>query len=493
MITLLSVLVLLSSVVDPSAEINSTIFTFLSSVSFHYYVYFILISCILYFLVNPAYKPNAQKPIVLSEKEKEQIIKAWKPAPLTQQEISPENELDLRTTHHAYESSKGKTVVIDGEEYLNTTSHNFLGLGQNPQVIETAVNTVKKYGTGSCGPRGFYGTIDCHLDFEREAAEFKKVEASILYSCGIATIGSAIPAFALRTDIIICDNAVNHAIQVGTYLSRSKVYYYKHNNLEALEKLMKNIKLSEEKNKTHTKNRRYVAVEGIFQNTGDICPLDKILALCKKYKFRIILDDSCAIGVLGATGRGSVEHFNLSEEDIDITLCDLGFVFCSNGGVCFGKGDVIDFQRLNGLGYCFSASNPPYLVTGAIEGFNVIDNNPEIVENLRNNCKEIRGLLRNELPEETLVFEGDDISPIIHLRLHPSKQTDSQLENSKLLQKIVDIVYNEHVLITRAKYTQDQDYLPSPSIRIGVMSDFSQNDIELIVSTISKATASVFQ
>ncbi|EFP05273.1 CRE-SPTL-1 protein [Caenorhabditis remanei] len=131
-----------------------------------------------------------------------------------------------------------KEVTIDGETYLNMASTNFLSFIGVKRIEERAKQTIFKYGVGSCGPRGFYGTVDVHLDLEKELAKFMGCEEAVLYSYGFATVSSAIPAYAKKGDVIFVDEGVNFAIQKGLQASRSRVEYFKHNDMEDLERLL---------------------------------------------------------------------------------------------------------------------------------------------------------------------------------------------------------------------------------------------------------------
>lgn len=173
-----------------------------------------------------------------------------------------------------------------------------------------ALKTLRETGTGSCGPRNFYGTLDVHLTFEEEMAKFLKTESAILYASGLATTASVIPTFAGRGDFIVSDERVRKPIQIGNFTSRATVNYFRHNDVNHMEELM--MKITEGIRSRGVKGvRRYVVVEGFYQNYGTLCRLPEVVALAKQYKFRVIVDDSIGLGCLGATGRGILEHFNL--------------------------------------------------------------------------------------------------------------------------------------------------------------------------------------
>jgi len=140
--------------------------------------------------------------------------------------------------------------------------------------------------------------------------EFYGSGGAILYSFGFCTISSIIPVFAKRTDTILSDEACNFAVQVGVELSRSKTVYFKHNDVADLEAKMQQI-VSRDKKGVTPKHRRFLIVQGVYENYGDVAPLDKIVELAKKYRFRVVIEDTFGVGVLGKTGRGTHEHFNI--------------------------------------------------------------------------------------------------------------------------------------------------------------------------------------
>ncbi len=177
---------------------------------------------------------------------------------------------------------------------------------------ESAISAIEKYGVGSCGPRGFYGTIDVHLDLEQKLAKFFNVEEGIIYSYGFSTIASAIPAYSKRGDIIFADEGVHFAIQKGIVASRSDVRYFKHNDIDDLERLLKEQEEADIKNPKKAKiTRRFLVIEGLYLNHGDLCPLPRMVDLKYKYKYRIFLDETVSFATIGKTGRGVTEYYNI--------------------------------------------------------------------------------------------------------------------------------------------------------------------------------------
>ncbi|NWQ92069.1 SPTC1 palmitoyltransferase, partial [Burhinus bistriatus] len=237
--------------------------------------------------------------------------------------------------------------------------------------------------------------IDVHLELEERLAKFMRTEEAIIYSYGFATIASAIPAYSKRGDIVFVDEAACFAIQKGLQASRSNIKLFKHNDMADLERLLKEQETEDQKNPRKARvTRRFIVVEGLYMNTGDVCPLPELIKLKYKYKVRIFLEESLSFGVLGEHGRGITEHFGINIDDIDLISANMENSLASIGGFCCGRSFIIDHQRLSGQGYCFSASLPPLLAAAAIEALNIMEDNPDIFQTLRSKCERIHRALQ---------------------------------------------------------------------------------------------------
>lgn len=204
-------------------------------------------------------------------------------------------------------------------QHLNAASLNFLDFIGNEKLNNVAIKALRKYGLGACGPRGFYGTFDVHLNLEKALEDFLGVEEVALYSYGFSTIASAIPAYAKRTDLIFADEGVSQAVREGLIASRSTVRFFRHNDINHLEELMLAQEAEDLVDPSRASQiRRFLVVEGLYLDYGDICPLPQLIDLKYKYKVRIILDETISFGVLGKMGRGVTEHFKINVEHIDV-------------------------------------------------------------------------------------------------------------------------------------------------------------------------------
>lgn len=453
---------------------------------------FLEVSCvliILFLLLRPSYDP----PEPLTRKEEDELIAEWTPEPLCpDEEVEFNEETDWKFRNLVVEGATGvKVTSLEGQEYLNFTSSNFIGLADDQSIKDACRATIEKYGVGSCGPRGFYGSIDTHLEVEKKFTEFMGTEESILYSDSIACISSVIPAFLKKGDLIIVDDGCNFFIQQGLVLSRSKVLYYKHNDMEDLKRVLESVRTQDEKRKKSKLNRRFIVTEGIFMNHGDISPLQDILALKHEYKYRILLDDSYALGVLGATGRGSCEHWNIPVQDIDIISVNMDTSLATTGGFCTGSHEVVDHQRLSGAGYCFSASSPPYTCTAGTVALGLIDEHTDRCEQVRNNALLLRELLTG-ISMVDVVGGADSPSPVVFLRLSSDAAGEMPLrEQTRVLESICEQVFESSCIIGCPRFIPADKLQPSPSLRIAVTSMHSKQNIRTVAALLSEAFKSL--
>ncbi|CAL8234960.1 unnamed protein product [Boreogadus saida] len=455
---------------------------FYEAPAYHLILEGILILWIIRLLFSKTYK--LQETNKLTEKEKEELIEEWQPDPLVPlvSKDHPSLSYDIVTGPPSHK------IIINGKECINFASFNFLGLLDNDRVKQKALTSLKTYGVGTCGPRGFYGTFDVHLELESRLAKFMKTEEAIIYSYGFATIASAIPAYSKRGDIVFVDEAACFSIQKGLQASRSVIKYFKHNDMEDLDRLLKEQQLEDHKNPRKAKvTRRFIVVEGLYMNTADICPLPELVKMKYKYKVRIFLEESLSFGVLGEHGRGVTEHFGVNIDDIDLISANMENAIASIGGFCCGRSFVIDHQRLSGQGYCFSASLPPMLAAAAIEALDIMEEDPEIFTVLREKCTSVYHALQGT-PGLKLV--GVPLSPSLHLQLERS--SGSRDTDQRTLRRIVDYCLEREVALTIARYLEKEErYLPPPTIRVLVTVEQTDEEIQKAVSCIKEAALAV--
>ncbi|XP_062869842.1 serine palmitoyltransferase 1 [Trichomycterus rosablanca] len=455
---------------------------FYEAPAYHLILEGILILWIIRLLFSKTYK--LQERSDLTEKEKEELIEEWQPEPL----VPPLSKDQPPLNYDVVSGPPSHKMIVNGKECINFASFNFLGLLDKERVKKKALASLRKYGVGTCGPRGFYGTFDVHLELEERLAKFMGTEEAIIYSYGFATIASAIPAYSKRGDIVFVDEAACFSIQKGLQASRSYIKYFKHNDMEDLERLLKEQEQEDQKNPRKARvTRKFIVVEGLYINTSDLCPLPELVKLKYKYKVRIFLEESMSFGVLGEHGRGVTEHFGVNIDDIDLISANMENAVASIGGFCCGRSFVIDHQRLSGQGYCFSASLPPMLAAAAIEALHIMEEDPDIFIILREKCKHAHKALQG-IPGLKVV--GKVIAPALHLQLENS--TGSRESDVRKLRSIIDYCLVRQIALTQARYLEKEErFLPPPSIRLVVTVEHTEEEIKKAASCIREAAFAV--
>lgn len=368
-------------------------------------------------------KKKQKKPIL--QNILEERLKNFNPESLVEYEDEHD---DVATELHQPEEAPG---------ILNLAKANFLNFLNDETIKDTAINCIKSNGVGSCGPRGFYGSIDIHITLEERIAKFMDLEEAVIYSYGFSTISSAIGAYCKRKDIIFADERINFPSRQGFLAAKSTVVYFKHNDMVDLEQ-----KLLEYQNMEHSRKkvfRKFLIVEGIYQQTGTICPLPELMKLREKYMCRMFLDESLSFGVLGENGKGVTEYYGVDRSDIDMIMGSLEGTVSSIGGFCVGASVIIEHQRLSGLGYCFSASLPPYLSSIAIHVLDQFEQNPSLFQQLRKISVKAHRMFIN-IPNVKVL--SDELSPVKIFALKNDSLTVDQVQKYCEAEKMF-IVRNE--------------------------------------------------
>ena len=213
------------------------------------------------------------------------------------------------------ESEQNTEVIMSGKKVLMFGSNSYLGLTNHPKVIEAAVEATRKYGTGCAGSRFLNGTLDLHLQLEKELAEFVGKEEAIIYSTGFQVNLGVVSCLTGREDYIICDELDHASIVEGRRLSFSKCLKFKHNDMESLESVLQGCEPDKIK---------LIVVDGVFSMEGDIANLPEIVRLSKKYNANIMVDEAHGLGVLGDHGRGTCNHFPQIRRNLCISPCSPG-------------------------------------------------------------------------------------------------------------------------------------------------------------------------
>lgn len=260
-------------------------------------------------------------------------------------------------------SAQGPVVELNGKKYIMAGSNNYLGLADDPQMKKAAADAALKLGTGSAGSRFLNGNTLAAEQLEAKIAKFKGKEAGLIFSAGYQMNLGVISCLLKKGDVAIVDKLDHASILDGVKLSEADMVRFKHNDMEDLERVLS--KIDDSKGKL-------LIVDGVFSMEGDICNLPEVVRLGKKYGARIIVDDAHATGILGATGRGTCEHFNIPKGDVDLVVGTCSKTFAAVGGFVAGDEDVIGYIRHHARSQIFSAALPPPAVAAIDKALDLI-------------------------------------------------------------------------------------------------------------------------
>lgn len=273
--------------------------------------------------------------------------------------------------------------LADGSNVLNFCANNYLGLANNPELIETAAEAVKKYGYGMSSVRFICGTQDVHKELEKVISNFLKTDDTILYSSCFDANGGLFETILEPEDAIISD-ALNHASIIdGVRLSKAKRYRYANNNMEELENCLK---------QADADGSRYklIATDGVFSMDGVIANLKEVCDLADKYNAIVMVDDSHAVGFVGKNGRGTPEYCDVMDR-VDIITGTLGKALGgASGGYTSGRQEVIDWLRQRSRPYLFSNTLAPVITAASIKVFELIEKGKDLRQKLEENSKYFR-------------------------------------------------------------------------------------------------------
>ena len=247
------------------------------------------------------------------------------------------------------ESDQDTVVQIDGKPVLMFGSNSYLGLTNHPKLKEGAIKAIEKYGTGCAGSRFLNGTLDIHIELEERLAKLVHKEAALVYATGFTVNSGVVPCITGREDYLIFDEFDHASIVEGKRLSFSKTLKYRHNDMDALEKLLK---------KCDPDKLKVIVTDGVFSMEGDVAKLPRMVELSKKYNASIMVDEAHSLGVFGKTGAGVCEHFGASN-DVDLIMGTFSKSLGTIGGFVASDEKIINYLKHNSRTLIFSASITP--------------------------------------------------------------------------------------------------------------------------------------
>ncbi len=305
-------------------------------------------------------------------------------------------------------SKQGTEVEMAGHKVLMFGSNAYTGLTGDQRIIDAAKKALDKYGSGCAGSRFLNGTLDLHVQLEKELAEYIGKDETLCFSTGFFVNSGVLAVVVGRGDYIICDDRDHASIVDGRRLSFARQLHYKHNDMEDLENILKGLPHEAVK---------LIVVDGVFSMEGDLANLPKIVELKHKYNCSIMVDEAHGLGVFGKEGRGICDHFGLTDE-VDLIMGTFSKSMASIGGFIAGDKDTINYLRHTVRTYIFSASNTPAATAAALEALHIIKKEPERIEKLW----KVTNYALKRFREEGFEI-GETESPIIPLYVHDVDKT----------------------------------------------------------------------
>lgn len=306
-------------------------------------------------------------------------------------------EMGIYPYFRALSDSEGATAIFEGKQVVMIGSNNYLGLTSDPRVQQAAIEAVKRYGTSVTGSRFLNGTLELHLELDRRLAKFVGKEAALVFPTGYQSNVGVISALVQKGDFVIVDKDDHASIIDGCLMSRGEMKRFRHSDVSSLDQVLR---------KLPADTGKLVVVDGVYSMGGDIAPLPEIVAICKRYGARIMVDDAHGIGVTGQ-GRGTAAHFGLTDS-VDLIMGTFSKSLASIGGFIAGDADIVHYIQHHARSLIFSAALPAAQVAAVLTALTIIENEPQHVKNLWVNAEYMRHGLK------ALGFNtGDSNTPVI--------------------------------------------------------------------------------
>jgi len=292
-------------------------------------------------------------------------------------ELTALKEQNLYRGLRVLEDEQKARTSFDGREVVNLSSNNYLGLTTHPRVREKAIEAVRRFGAGSGSVRSIAGTMALHMELERKLADFKKVEAVVVFQSGFTANAGTVAAILTKADIVISDELNHASIIDGCRLSRATIKVFPHRDVEAARRIIRELPAG---------GRRLLITDGVFSMDGDLGPLPELCALAEETGCIMMVDDAHASGVFGANGRGTIDHFGVHGR-VDIQVGTLSKAVGALGGYVAGSRNLIEFLYHRARPFLFSTSHPPAVAAACIAAIDVLLEEPELIERLWENTR----------------------------------------------------------------------------------------------------------
>jgi len=290
--------------------------------------------------------------------------------------------LKYDTYYHIFERQEGTRVFKDGKEFIMLSSNDYLGLSNHPRIKEAGIHAIKKWGSSTTGARLANGGRIFHQELEEKLADFLGKEACHVFSAGYLACASAVTGFADRKDLILADKNLHSSLWSGIQLSGARCERFAHNNPPHAAEI---IEEEEDSNKIFV-------LEGVYSMEGHIAKLPDFVDIAKKHNAFLVLDDAHGFGVLGKDGRGTAEHFGMTD-DVDVLCASFSKSLAGAGGFVASSKDAINYMRSHSKQTIFSAALSPVSCACAQEALQIMQDEPEHREQLFKNLERYRGIL----------------------------------------------------------------------------------------------------
>src|SRR6202453_1567326 len=317
---------------------------------------------------------------------------------------------DLKAKHLYFnlkilEGEQKPIANFNGKEVINLSSNNYLGLTTHPQLRRAAIDATRKFGVGSGAVRTIAGTMQMHMDLEKQIAQFKNVEACVVFQSGFAANAGTVFAILGKEDLVVSDELNHASIIDGARLSKATIKVFKHKDTADCERILKETE--------NWNGKKLLITDGVFSMDGDIANLPALCDLADKYNCIMMVDDAHSSGVLGSRGRGTIDHFNVHGR-VHIQVGTLSKAIGVMGGYVCGSRDLIDFLYLRARPFLFSTSHPPASAASCAAGFTLLDS-PE-GDGLGQQFGATRKFFKRELKKRGFQFKTSE-TPIVPIHV----------------------------------------------------------------------------
>ena len=292
-------------------------------------------------------------------------------------ELTSLKEQGLYRKLRILEGEAAARATFDHKSVVNLSSNNYLGLATHPRLKQAALDAVAKFGVGSGAVRTISGTMEMHMELERRLAAFKHVESVVVFQSGFAANAGTVSAVLTKDDVVISDELNHASIIDGCRLSRAAIKVFPHKDVDAARKILKDLPSSQ---------RKILITDGVFSMEGDLGPLPDLCTIAEEYGAIMMVDDAHASGVFGKHGSGTVDHFKCHGR-VDIQVGTLSKAVGVLGGYVAGTGALVDFLYHRARPFLFSTSHPPAVTAACIAALDVLESEPQWIEQLWDNTR----------------------------------------------------------------------------------------------------------